>query len=264
MTRVDLYVRGSSWLHGADPRAKLAVLAAGLILLVLYQNLPIMVALFLLVLALHLSAGIPGGRIRSALLALLPVSGLMFVLRAVFYPAGTVLSAWGPIQWTAIGLANGAAVALRILTMALVVLLWLFTTSSSDIVRGLVRLGLPFSWGLSFTLAIRFLPDFAMSYQTIEQAQRARGLDLARAGRLRRIEKMMPIFIAMLISSLRRSEQMAIALEARAFGADNVRRTDLHPLHFTAGDALLTTFTLLLLATALWGYWTLGIGSQPW
>ncbi|MGA9533084.1 MAG: energy-coupling factor transporter transmembrane component T [Anaerolineales bacterium] len=264
MIRAELYVRGSSWLHRADPRAKLALLATGLVLLVLYKSLAAAAAIFVLSLALHGSAGIPGQRIKSTLLALLPVSGLMFLLRSLFYPAGLVLSAWGPIQWTTLGLVNGAVVALRILSMALVVLLWLFTTSSSDIVRGFVMLGLPFSWGLSFTLAIRFLPDFAMSYQIIEQAQRARGLDLASAGVLRRIEKMMPIFIAMLISSLRRSEQMAIALEARAFGSGGVRRTDLHPLHFSIGDGVLAVSTLLLLAAALWSYWALGIGSQPW
>jgi energy-coupling factor transport system permease protein len=263
MTRTELFVSGSSWLHRTDPRAKLALLATGLLLLILYQNLAAVAAILAITLAMHASASIPGQRIKSALLALLPVSGLMFLLRSLFYPAGTVLAVWGPFQWTTLGLVNGAVVALRILSMALVVLLWLFTTRSSDIVRGFVTLGLPFSWGLSFTMAIRFLPDFYMSYRTIEQAQRARGLDLAHVGRLRRIEKMMPIFIAMLISSLRRSEEMAIALEARALGAQGVRRTDLHPLEFGAGDGILTILTLLLLATALWGYLALGIGGRP-
>lgn len=264
MNQAELYVRGSSWLHEADPRSKLALLLAGLVMSIMYHTLPLMAGLFLLSLILHTTAGIPGQRVTRAVLALLPVSGLMFVLRTLFYPAGQVLAAWGPIRLSAGGMATGASVALRILVMALLVLLWLYTTSSSDIVRGFVALGLPFAWGLSFTLAIRFLPDFAMSYQTIEQAQRARGLDLTDAGWIRRIEKMMPIFIAMLISSLRRSDQLTNALEARAFGASGVKRSDLHPLRFTVSDALLAAVSLLVMAAAVGSYLTLGIGQQPW
>jgi energy-coupling factor transport system permease protein len=264
MTRVDLYVPGESWLHRADPRSKLTLAICALVLLVLFRNVAIVAALLALLLALQFSAGVPWSRIRQALVALLPVSLLMFVLRSVFYPVGPALAAWGPIRVTAIGLLGGGAVSLRILAMGLAVLLWLFTTRNRDLVRGFVQLGVPFSWGMAFALAIRYLPDFATTYQTINQAQQARGLDLEATGWRGRIQKMMPIFIAMLISSLRRSEQIAVALEARAFGARGVNRTDLHPLRFGGSDAILAGSAILVLIIAVLVYASFGFGQRAW
>lgn len=264
MTVSDLYLRERGWLHRVDARVKLLLSAALICLLLLLQNLPLMAGSLLLILLLHLSAGVPLRRISRLLLGLLPVSLLMLSLRAIFYPQGDAFLVLGPLSLTALGLAAGAVVALRLLSMALAVLLWLYTTRSRDVVRSLVSLGLPFSWGLSFSLALRYLPEFTHTYRLVEQAQQSRGLELVGARWLDRIRRQMPIFIAMLISTLRRSEQMAIALEARAFGAHDVRRTDLEPLKFRLQDGLLAAVILSLLLAAIFAHFRYHFGGHPW
>lgn len=264
MTVTDLYLPKSSWLHRLDARVKLLLTGALILLLLLLQNLPLMATAMVALLALHLSAGVPLHRLRGVLLALLPVSLLMLLLRTLFYPQGALLLTLGPLPLTAFGLAAGAVVGLRILVMALAVLLWLYTTRSRDVVRSLVSLGLPFSWGLSFSLALRYLPEFTQTYQLVEQAQQSRGLDLSEGGWLDRIRRRMPIFTAMLISTLRRSEQMAVALDARAYGARDVRRTDLEPLGFRPLDGVFAVLVLILLAAVLIAHFRYHLGAHPW
>jgi len=130
-------------------------------------------------------------------------------------------------------------------------------------VRSLVKLGLPFEWGLVLALALRYIPTFQGTYTLIAQAQQARGLDISSGTGFKRVRAMMPIFVAMIISSLRASDQLAKALESRALGASGVRRTTLHDIHFRPVDylliGLLLTLTLGLMYLKL-GY---GFGSDP-
>jgi energy-coupling factor transport system permease protein len=263
MMRSTWFVSGDSWLHRADARAKLALLVSAFVLLLVYQSLITLAGLGLVFIVMLWSAGLGWPQLRPALLPLLPVSLLMFVLRAVFYPAGSALASVGPIVLTDLGLAAGAVVAVRILALALVVLLWLATTTQRDVVRSLVWLGVPYSWGLAFSLALRFLPEMAGNFQSIEQAQRARGLLLEQRGWRHRLRHQQPIFIAMIVRSLRRSQELALALEARGFGAAGTTRTDLHPLRFKASDWPILLAIVGLLAAGLWAFFGLGLGHQP-
>lgn len=262
MSRFDLYVAADSWLHRSDARVKLLFVASALFLLLVYQNLWFTLVALLALAALHWSARIPTSRMTAAILALAPVSLLMFALRTVFYPAGTTLFNLGPVVITSAGAAQGAVVGLRLIVMALVVLLWLYTTRDRELVRSFLALGLPYSWGLAFSLALRFLPTFAATFSSISRAQQARALDLGEGGRLERLRKRIPIFVPMLINVFRASEQMAIALEARGFGAQG-KRTDLHPLAFNQRDMLLTITILMVFLLLAWLRFGVGFGVAP-
>ena len=56
---------------------------------------------------------------------------------------------------------------------------------------------------------------------------------------------MFPILIAMVISSLRASEKLAVAVEARTIGTRGVRRTYLRDIRFRRGDYLLSALILI-------------------
>ncbi|NIV33172.1 MAG: energy-coupling factor transporter transmembrane protein EcfT, partial [Anaerolineae bacterium] len=71
---------------------------------------------------------------------------------------------------------QGLMLALRIIAMALLIFAWLFTTDNNQIVLSLVRLRLPYQWGLVLALALRYIPTFQSMYTTISEAQQARGL----------------------------------------------------------------------------------------
>ncbi len=260
---VDLFIPGRSWLHQTDPRVKLLFVTVLLILLILFKNLWIMAVILLALHLLHWSAQTPFKKIWFIWKTLLPVGILMMLLRTIFYPAGEVLFSFGILRLTTGGLAEGMVLALRIFSMALTVFAWLYTTTQSDLVQSLVRLGIPHAWGMVLALALRYIPTFQWTYTLISEAQQARGLDIQGRKGFQRVWLMMPIFIAMIISAFRASNQLAMALEARGYSSQRSKRTTLHPLSFRPADYLITAILLLIFGTLLFLYFWSGFGSHP-
>jgi energy-coupling factor transport system permease protein len=249
---VDLYTYRQSWIHRADPRVKLLFVAASLVLLLVFKNLFIMLAALALFHLLHWSARMPTEKLAFIWKTLLPVGIMMTALWIVFYPTGTpILEIW-IIKITALSIAQGLVLGLRILSMAFAVFAWLYTTDQTSLVRSLVKLKMPYEWGLVLALALRYIPTFQSMYGVISDAQQARGLDYSETKGYQRVRSMMPIFVAMVISSLRASDQLAKALESRAFGAHGVRRTYLHDIHYRPVDYIYTVILLLIVAGALY------------
>jgi energy-coupling factor transport system permease protein len=259
----DWYVARESWLHNADARVKLALVVCGLVIFLSLQNASLELAGMLVVAAAYRSAKLPWARLVGVLRVLLPVSLFMTVLRGLLAPEGHVLVAWGWVRVTDGGMAGGAALGLRLLAVGLLVFLWLHTTRPAALIQSLVKLGLPYSWGLTLALALRYIPVLQRAYLSILDAQQARGLVLSTTAGLKRVRVLMPVFVAMVISGFRTSEQVAMALEARGLGATGVRRTDWRPLHFRPLDG---AYLLVLLGgTAAWLVlrFGMGIGAQP-
>jgi len=260
---VEFYQPGESWVHRADPRVKLAFVAITMLLLLLLQHPLMFLAAVVSLAGLYRWAGLPARKVWRVGRAVLPVGLLLAALRAIFYPAGPALVAFGPLQITGGGLAQGATLGLRLVGVALAIFLWLYTTEGQSIVRGLVKLGLPYPWGLSIGLALRFIPTIRQNYDTIVQAQRARGLDLEHTRGLGRVRALLPGLIALMVSSLRASENVARALEARAFGAPGVRRSYLVDLAFRPVDWLLLLLLGLGAGAILLLYFRFGLGADP-
>lgn len=260
---VEFYAPGRSWLHSTDARVKLLFVLGSIPVLLMIRNALLMGIALILLLLLYASARLPSDRGIRLLKALAPVSLVMMLLRTLFYPAGIELAAWGPMRLTSIGLAEGLALGLRLISMALAVFLWLYTTEGRAIVQSLVRLGMPYAWGLSLSLALRYVPTVGASYQTILQAQQARGLDLESYRGIKRVRALLPALLALMVTSFRASESMARALEARAFGAAGVRRTTLEELHFRSLDWLYLILMVLTLAVLFYLRIAFGVGSEP-
>ena len=258
----DLYVPRHSWAHALDPRVKLLFVASFIVLLLVFDSLLFMLATLILVHALHRSAMIPWEKLRFIWKALLPVCILVCVLWTLFYPSGTAILELWIIEITPLAMAKGAALALRILTMALVVFAWLYTTDQPSLVRSLVKLRMPYEWGLVLALALRYIPTFQSTYTQIAEAQQARGLEISGSG-FKRVRRMMPIFVAMIISSLRASEQLARALEARAMGAPDVRRSTLRDIRFRSADYVLASCILIVTIALLYLNIRYGVGEHP-
>jgi energy-coupling factor transport system permease protein len=167
---------------------------------------------------------------------LLPVAILMTTLWVFFYPQGPSLVTLWFVEITALSIAQGLVLGLRILSMAFAVFIWLYTTDQPSLIHSLVKLKVPYEWGLVLALALRYIPTFQGTFLTISEAQQARGLDISQSKGFTRIRNMMPVFVAMVISSLRAGDQLAKALEARGFGAKGVSRTVLYDIRFSALD----------------------------
>lgn len=260
----DLYLPGDSWLHRLDPRTKLwAVLLAGAAGL-MFRQIGALVGLLLLAHLALLSARVPSDRIRWLWARLAPLLVMILILQPLFAPGpGPDLLQLGPLRLTVAGLLEGVSFALRAAALAFVAAVLLLTTDTTQLVQGLVKLGLPYPWGLTVGLAIRYLPTTYGLFVAVSEAQEARGWIVGQGSFLQRARSYLPILVATIIAALRLSDNLGLALAARGLGYP-ARRTVLHDVHFAPADWLavgLVTVVFIGLVALRYG---LGYGAQPW
>jgi len=262
--RFDLYAPGDSWLHRLDPRTKLwMVLAAGIVALV-FRHLAVPAALLVLSTLALLSARIPSARIRWLWIRLAPLLVMILVLQPLFTPGpGPGFFHVGPLRVTIYGVLEGMSFALRAAALAFISAVLLLTTDPADLVQGLVKLGLPYPWGLTVGLAIRYLPITYSLFVTISEAQQARGWIVGQGSIVRRARSYLPILVATIIAALRLSDGLGLALAARGLGYP-APRTVLHDIHFKSKDWLVVALAAILFAGLMVLRFGAGIGAKTW
>jgi energy-coupling factor transport system permease protein len=217
----DLYVPRESWLHRLDPRTKLWLAVVGLLVGLLSDDPWVLGAILVGFHLILLSACVPLERLAWLWKRMLPLTVLILILQPFFAsgPDGRILWQLGPLRWTVAGVLMGVIFALRVNAMAFAAAALLFATDPTALVRGLVKLGLPYEWGLTVSLALRYLPTTYGLYQSIYEAQQARGWDPGRGGLIRRLQSYLPMLVAVMIAALRMADNLGMALAARGFGA---------------------------------------------
>lgn len=259
----DLYQPGTSWLHRADPRVKLAFVLCVSLCLVLTVNLWLILGALAVLHLLLFSGGVSGARIAGVWRVTLPTVLLIAVLWTLLNPAvGEAWVVWGRLRIGPHNLAQGAAIGVRIAALALTFFVWLYTTDAGSLVLSLVALGMPYTWGLTAGMALRYLPTMAAVFRSISEAQQARALDLKAGGLVQRARAYIPITVAMLISALRTAQSVSYGLESRALGA-TPHRTYLRWLHLRPADIVYAVLLFLLTAAYLYARFALGLGTQP-
>ena len=157
---------------------------------------------------------------------------------------------------------SAVALTLRFLVLLTAFSLFFMTTSPDDLglaldrigaVRWLSRrwLGYPNALSFTFTTAVRLVPTLAVDAQTVVDAQRSRGLELDKGNLLRRVRNYIPILIPLLLIAIRRSLELAEALESRGFPGKE-GRTSLFQLKFRRTDYALTGVCLGAIALSIW------------
>ena len=262
--RFELYLPRDSWLHRLDPRAKLwAVLLAGSVGLV-YKQIGVLAGLLVLAHLVLLSARIPADRIRWLWTRLAPLLVMILVLQPIFTPGpGPDLLRLGPLRVTVSGILGGVSFALRAAALAFVAAVLLLTTDPTQLVQGLVKVGLPYPWGLTVGLAVHYLPTTYGLFVTAGEAQQARGWIVGQGNFVRRARSYVPILVATIIAALRLSDNLGLALAARGLGYP-ARRTVLHDVRFRRADWLAVVLATALFIGLVVLRYGLGFGAEPW
>jgi len=232
-----------SFLHTLDPRVKFIISIFIFVSGVLFSNWAFLVAAFFTVyLVLRIGGRVRTRTILAYLKPIMPIVIIMLLLWPFFLHTGTVLFSWRFITITADGVLMGIGMSFRILTMISATFLLLMTTQQRDIISGLTQMGLPYEYGLTLVIALRYVPTLAGMAQTIMDAQRSRGLELDRGNILERIRKYVPILAPLIVGAIRMAQELAIAIDSRAFG--HGQRTYLYRRSMRGRD-----YVVLLFAT---------------
>jgi energy-coupling factor transporter transmembrane protein EcfT len=157
----------------------------------------------------------------GVLLASPPPAGARVVIR---FEGGPTVLKLGAVRVTLAELRSAIGYAFRVTTIVLLGLLFLATTRIEETIAALRAVGVPYVLAFTLGLAFRLVPLFLSSAASILEAQRSRGLDLESGSLRTRLRKYVPVLVPIFMTSLRSSDRMAMALEARGFGSGS-RRT---------------------------------------
>jgi len=227
----------------ADPRAPLARVHP---LAKIGAAILVMLALFITVDAVTSGIVLVALAIAAALLGLSP--------RAVARRAiPLVVSAIGIGFFNSLvgssGVAGGVAIALRLLGISLAGILALATVDPTELADALVQhLRAPSRFVVGALAAFRLFPLFSREWETLGLARRARGIEADRT-----IVQKLAAFpgrsLGLLVAAIRRATRLALAMDARGFGA-RACRTLARPRAFGAGDVGLVVATAALVSVA--------------
>jgi energy-coupling factor transport system permease protein len=248
------YVPGSSLLHRLDPRVKLWMTGLMLAAIFMMPSLTAQAALLVVVHALLIASGVPWSSLGSLWRQMSILVILILVLQPFLRPAGAELLRLGPLALTVGGVMDAARLALRALNIAFFVAGLLFTTEHRALVRALVRLGLPYTWGLTISLALRFLPAIQSLFRAVHDAQAARGW-VAQGNPLRRLREYLPVLVAVIIGTLRMSDQLTLALAVRGL-EHSKERTTWRDIRMGGRDWLLLALSTVIFAFFTWWHFT--------
>lgn len=248
---IGQYIPGNSLVHRLDPRTKILLTLAYMILLFALNNFyGYIFPVVFLILATILSR-ISARYLLKGLKPLIFIITLTFVLNS-FMIKGRVIYELGPLDITYEGLVQGAFMAIRLILLITGTSLLTLTTSPISLTDGIERLLSPFKkvgvpaheLAMMMTIALRFIPTLLEETDKIMKAQMARGADFESGNLINRAKNLVPLLVPLFISAFRRADDLAMAMEARCYrGGEN--RTRLKELKMTFIDmATFAVFTL--------------------
>jgi energy-coupling factor transport system permease protein len=230
-------------IHNLDPGMKFVYVCAVFVAAILFGEIIPLIVLFLMAIPFVLLAGVQKEWLRSLRgAAFLAVFIFVVNIASNFFTSGYVL--------TAVAVESSAAMTLRFVVLVESFSVFFLTTSPDHLGLALEQSRVPYEFAFAFTTAVRFVPVLAEEAQTIMDAQKARGLELEKGGFLKRIRNYVPVLIPLIVSAIRRSLELAEAMESRAWGATK-KRTNLYALKLHRGDFALLAITIGVLVVSI-------------
>jgi len=234
----------TSPIHNLDPRIKFVYVIAIFVAAIIFAQIIPLLALFLMQLPFVFLARVQRQWVRS-------LRGAAFLAAFIFII--NILTTFLTSNYTisAVKIEEAAAMTLRFVVLVESFSVFFLTTSPDHLGLALEESRVPYEFAFAFTTAVRFVPVLAEEAQTIMDAQKARGLELEKGSLLKRIRNYVPVLIPLIVSAIRRSLELAEAMESRAWGACK-RRTNLYALKLHKGDLALLTITISILVASVY------------
>ena len=231
-------------IHNLDPRIKFIYVIAIFVAAILFSQIIPLLALFLLQIPFVLLARVSRQWLRS-------LRGAAFLAAFIFLVnVGTTFFTQS-YHLAPLDIEKAASMTLRFVVLVESFSVFFLTTSPDHLGLALEQSRVPYEFAFAFTTAVRFVPVLAEEAQTIMDAQKARGLELEKGNLLKRIRNYVPVLIPLIVGAIRRSLELAEAMESRAWGATK-KRTNLYLLKLHRGDYALLAITVTLLVLAVY------------
>lgn len=247
------YIPLDSTLHRMDPRAKLLLVFLYIAVVFIPNNVITYTILIIYTLLMIFASKVRLGFLLDGLKIILWLILFTLILHLFLTKGGDVLFQIGPIEVYEGGVRQGIFISLRFFLLVIMTSLLTITTTPIEITDGIEYLLNPLKkirfpvheLALMMSISLRFIPTLMQETDKIMKAQTARGVEFSTGPFKERIKAVIPLLIPLFISSFKRAEELAVAMEARGYrGGEG--RTKYRQLHWRTADTLMLLLLFLL------------------
>ena len=249
------YYPADSFLHRLDPRVKLLFLIAFIVVIFVATNFYGLAVCAAVLIAIILFSRVPVGKVLRSVRGILFLLLFTAALNVLFHKGDTVYYQKGIICISLEGIIFSVFLALRLVLLVLCSSMLTYTTTPVALTDGVESLLTPLKWifvpvhalALIMSIALRFIPTLTEETERIKNAQLARGANFESRNLIKKIGAVIPILVPLLLSALRKADQLGDAMEARCY-TSGVKRTKYKKLTLTWRDLVAVLVCAALIA----------------
>jgi len=243
----SFYVDADTFYHRLDPRVKIIFTVAQWTAVMFWMS------------QLYLQMGLFVFNLIHAYFtkSLGALKKLYYIMVAVLFTGviGWSIMATGPTPlfgpFTLEPVLQGVATALRTSVGIASSIVLLCTTRNEEFSEALTRFKLPYRLGFAFSSALRMAPTLIGVTTTVRDAQRSRGLDLDSGSFFDRFKKFVPLFAPAFLLTMRGTDQLAMAIDAKGFGYQKDRGNYLK-LEMKVWDYIVIVVSIIFMAAVIY------------
>ena len=197
------YFPGNSFIHKMDARMKIVLTVAVIVALFICKNFYTLALVTVFSVVIVLSSKISLKTIFKSIKPLAVIIIITSVLNLFYGQGEPLVTLFGRLKITEAGIC----------------------TAPTDLTDAIERLFSPLkvfkldvhSVAMTMTIALRFIPTLIEEIDKITAAQKSRGADLETGNLVHRAKALVPILIPLFISSFRRANELAYAMDCRCY-----------------------------------------------
>lgn len=254
---IGQYLPGDSFIHKLDPRIKILLSFIYIIVLFIANNFYGYIFIAAFTILTIVVAKIPIKYIFKGIKPIIWIIVFTAIINVTLTP-GEIVFKWKFIKVTDKGLYLSAFMVIRLIFLIIGTSILTLTTSPIALTDGIERLlsplkviGVPaHELAMMMTIALRFIPTLLDETDKIMKAQMARGADFESGNIIKRAKNLVPLLVPLFISSFRRADELAMAMEARCYkGGEG--RTRMKQLKITNRDYIASAISIILVVISV-------------
>jgi energy-coupling factor transport system permease protein len=231
------FIYRNSVIHKLDPRTKILWVVALTFMVFMVKSNFIIISLFILTLLM-------------VLVAKLPIKAVWFSSRlfVIGFTIGYIIL-FSLLLWNLKeGILGGLMFSIKFLVIIFSTIVFAMSTSPRDLISSLTKLKIPFEIAFMLTLAIRFVPVITREFNQVIDAQKARAhkIKFSLLHPVESAKTFIPILIPTLMLLFKKSLDLSMSIESRAFRAKD-KRTYSPKLRFHSRDYVSVLILALLI-----------------
>ncbi len=251
---IGQYFPGNSLLHRLDARMKIVLIAILIVSIFICKNFLSLAAVIIGVTLMIAVSKIP---FKTVIKSVKPLAIIIVItsLLNLFYGRGDpILTVW-KLKITLNGIYTAVFMVFRIITLVVISSMLTYTTSPTELTDALESLFKPLkvikvdthTIAMTMTIALRFIPTLVEEIDKIMSAQKSRGADMESGNLVHRVKALVPVLIPLFVSSFRRANELAYAMECRCYRGGGAR-TKMKVMKLSAKDYISLALTVAFVA----------------